>query len=418
MGPGEKIRVVIVDDIAETRENIRKLLQFENDVEVVGVGRTGREGIEVSKELKPDVVLMDINMPDMDGIAATEVIRKAVPFAQIVILSVQGDPNYMRRAMLAGARDFLTKPPTLDELTSAIRRAGQMAVDERAKAPVPGKGGGTGPIGASFQSESAGHVITVYSPKGGVGCTTVAINLAVALHSEETPVVIVDGNLQFGDVAVFLNEQGKNSIADLAPRADELDQEILNEVLISHNTSGLKILAAPLRPEYAENVTGEQFSKILEFLRQWFTYVVVDTASILTDAVLAAMDNSDLVVLLTTQDIPAIKDARLFLDLADVLKIDRRRVIFMMNRYDKRIGITPEKISENFKTDISAVIPADERVIIPSINRGVPFMLGNKGTPLAKAMLSLAETITQRINEMEKQEEEQVTATPKKFGRR
>lgn len=90
----------------------------------------------------------------------------------------------------------------------------------------------------------------------------------------------------------------------------------------------------------------------------------------------------------------------------------------MMNRYDKRIGITPEKISENFKTDISAVIPADERVIIPSINRGVPFMLGNKGTPLAKAMLSLAETITQRINEMEKQEEEQVTATPKKFGRR
>jgi DNA-binding NarL/FixJ family response regulator len=104
----DKIRVVIVDDIAETRDNIRKLLQFEPDVEVVGVARTGREAIDIAKDVKPDVLLMDINMPDMDGIAATEIIRKVVPFAQIVILSIQNDPNYMRRAMLAGARDFLT----------------------------------------------------------------------------------------------------------------------------------------------------------------------------------------------------------------------------------------------------------------------------------------------------------------------
>src|SRR3970040_1840035 len=98
----EKIRVIIVDDIAETRENIRKILQFESDLEVVGVARTGREGIDLAKEVKPDVVLMDINMPDMDGITATEAIRKSLPYIQIVILSVQSDPNYMRRAMQAG----------------------------------------------------------------------------------------------------------------------------------------------------------------------------------------------------------------------------------------------------------------------------------------------------------------------------
>ena len=124
MAADEKIRVMIVDDIAETRENIRKLLQFESDVEVVGVARTGREGCDLAKEYKPDVILMDINMPDMDGITATENIRKSVPFAQIIILSVQSDPSYMRRAMLAGARDFLAKPPAVEELTGAIRRAG------------------------------------------------------------------------------------------------------------------------------------------------------------------------------------------------------------------------------------------------------------------------------------------------------
>ena len=133
MADGQKVRVIIVDDIAETRENVRKLLQFEADIDVIGAAKSGREGIEFSKEQDPDVVLMDINMPDMDGIAATEEILRSQPHVQVIILSVQGDQNYMRRAMLAGARDFLTKPPMADELISAIRRAGDMAKMERTK---------------------------------------------------------------------------------------------------------------------------------------------------------------------------------------------------------------------------------------------------------------------------------------------
>ncbi len=407
MDSGEKIRVVIVDDIAETRENIRKLLQFEHDVEVVGVGRTGREGIEIAKETRPDVVLMDINMPDMDGITATETIRRNLPYTQIVILSVQGDPNYMRRAMLAGARDFITKPPSVDDLTSAIRRAGKMAHEERAKAPAR-VAGGTGPLAGVTTLVTQGKIITVYSPKGGTGCTTLAVNLAVALHNEETPAILVDGNLQFGDVAVFLNEQSKNSVVDLAPRAEELDPEIVEEVAVTHGPSGVKILPAPARPEYAENVSGEQFAKVLQYLRRLFSYVVVDTSSILTDATLAAIDNSDLVILVTNQDIPSIKNARLFLDLAEVLKINRKRILFVMNRYDRRIGITPEKIGESFKHPISAVLPLEERVVIPSINRGRPFMLDDKSRPVARAMLSLAETVRQRLVELAEAESEEV----------
>ena len=144
MPVGDKIRVVIVDDVSETRENVRKLLQFETGVDVVGLARTGKEAIQISQDLNPDVVLMDINMPDMDGIAATEAIRARQPAVQVVILSVQSDQNYMRRAMLAGARDFLTKPPMGDELISAIRRAGAMAQTERSKTvnvqPLPTAG--------------------------------------------------------------------------------------------------------------------------------------------------------------------------------------------------------------------------------------------------------------------------------------
>ena len=170
----------------------------------------------------------------------------------------------------------------------------------------------------------------------------------MTLQSEETPVALIDGNLEFGDLAVFLNLQGKLSIVDLASRADELDPEIVEEVMINHHASGVKILSCPPRPEYAESVNGEQFAKVLDYLRRLYSYVVIDAASSLTDVTLAALDTADVILLITTQDIPSIKNARLFLDLIDVLKISRRRIVFVMNKFDKRIGITADKVSESF----------------------------------------------------------------------
>jgi pilus assembly protein CpaE len=407
MADGEKIRVLIVDDVAETRENVRKLLQFESDIEVVAAARTGREAIQFTQETNPDVVLMDINMPDMDGIAATEAIRQKMPFVQVVVLSVQGDQNYMRRAMLAGARDFLTKPPIPDELVAAIRRAGKMAREERSKTSqifvaAPSRGTRTTMNGVIAQ----GKIIMIYSPKGGTGCTTLAVNLAVALCNEETHVVLVDANLQFGDVAIFLNEQGKNSILDLAPRVDELDPDIVEEVMIKNAASGVHILASPSRPEYGEKVSSDQFTKLLRYLRQLYVYVVVDTSSYLNDITLSVLDVADSVVLVTTQDIPSIKNDRLFLDLLLTLNIPIEKVALTMNKFDKRIAITPEKIGENLKKEVLAVIPLDERTVIPSVNRGVPFMLDNKTQPAARGIYALAEALRARLVKREMAESE------------
>jgi pilus assembly protein CpaE len=399
----DKVRVLIVDDVAETRENIRKLLQFEADVEVVSTARTGKEAVQQAFELKPDVILMDINMPDMDGIAATEAIRQRDQVVQIVILSVQGDPNYMRRAMLAGARDFLTKPPMADELISAIRRAGQMAHANRVKSVQVD----ASPVAAALNQStsvsglSQGHVIVVYSPKGGAGTTTLAVNLAVTLHNDETRAVLVDAKLQYGDVAVFLNEQGKNTIVDLTSRADELDEEVVDSVIIKHNASGLRVLAAPASPEQAEQVSPDQFVKLIKYMRQNYAYVVVDTASALDEVTLSALDNADIVVLVVTQDIPAIKNCRLFLDLMSTIDMPRERICFVMNKYDKRISITPEKVGENLKQPVVGVVPLDERVVIPSVNRGVPFMIDNKSQPSSKAVFSLAETVRKQIEAIE-----------------
>lgn len=410
MSDGEKISVVIVDDIAETRENIRKLLQFEPNVEVVGIGRTGEEAIRVSHETRPDVVLMDINMPDMDGITATERIRAKLPATQIVILSVQSDSNYMRQAMLAGARDFLTKPPDLDELISAIQRAGEMAHIEKKKAAntlaAVQASGFEASGGMILAPRHKGKIITIYGPKGGTGSTTITANLAVALHTEEKPVVVVDGRLQFGDLSFFFNEQTKNNMADVAIRADELDYEFIEDVLLEHGDTGIKILAAPPRPEQAEAVTGEQFGKVIRFLKNMFAYILIDTNSGLDEITLTAIDESDLIAVVTTQDIPSVKNVRLFLDLVMALGYPPEKLFLVMNKQDKRRSVTPERVVDIIKSEMAAVMPFDDRLVVPAMDRGVPFLIQNKTHPISKGIFDLANFIQKKIAFLEKEAEE------------
>jgi pilus assembly protein CpaE len=208
--------------------------------------------------------------------------------------------------------------------------------------------------------------------------------------------------MEFGDVMVFLNKQAKNSIVDLAPRANELDQDVIEEVTMLHQESGIKVLAAPPRPEFAESVDGDQFAQVLDFLRNFYSYVIVDCSSSLTDVTLSTIDTSDLIMLLTTQEIPAIKDSRLFLDLLQPLKINRERLLFVMNKYDKRVAIKPEKVSENFKQELKIVIPFEEKVVLPAINRGVPFMLGEKSKSITRSFISLTEEIRKRLSAPDK----------------
>jgi pilus assembly protein CpaE len=396
----DKIRVLIVDDIAETRENIRRLLQFERDMEVVGGARTGKEALSLARDTQPHVVIMDINMPDMDGISATEAMLKELPNTQIVILSVQNEPDYMRRAMLAGARDFLPKPPSADELVSTIRKVGQRALSQSAVAPsVQATGALVSPV--SLQAHH-GKIIVIYSPRGGVGRTMVATNLALALHTEDTPTVIVDASLQFGDVSACLNLQTRNSLLDLVDQAEELDTELVERITI-HHPSGLKVIAAPARPEQAEAVQGTQISKVIQFLSSVFQYVVVDTSANLTESTIGAIDASDIVILIGAPDLPTIKNLRMFFDLGEALNLTPQKVVLIMNRMDKRYGISAEKVADLLKQPIIAQIPLDDRVVPLSTNNGEPFILQDRTKPVARSILELAQALKSRLADIAQQ---------------
>jgi len=401
----EKTKVLIVDDIAETRENIKRMLSFEQAIEVIGVARTGREAIEQATILKPDVIIMDINMPDMDGIQATTEVKRKMPFIQVVILSVQSDPSYMRRAMLSGARDFLTKPPMIDELTEAIKRAGAMSHEEKKKAAAfsstPTDAGGM-PVVVQHAAPK-GKVIGVYSPKGGSGRTTIAVNIAIALHENGNRVALIDGSLQFGDVAVFLNEQGKNTILDLAPRVKELDPDIVQEVMLTHKSSGIDVLAAPDRPDFniLGKVSGEAFQELLDYLRRLYEYIIVDTSTNLDQVWAATMDAASTVILVVTQDIPSIKHTSSFLKLAETEGIKRDKFFVVMNKFDKKVNIAPERVGEILHVPVTATIPFDDKFVSNAINSGKPFMIDKKTEIVSRGIQTLADQVKEKIAKLE-----------------
>jgi len=396
--PGEVIRVILVDDITQTRETIVRSLRFQDDIDIVATASNGLQAIQLVRQLKPDVVVMDVNMPDMDGITATANIKRDVPNTEIVILTVQDDLDYMRRAMLAGARDFLAKPPMIDELVLAVERAGAQARQNRQNRPAM-----TAALPAQAR-RTRGRIITVYSPRGGSGCTMLAVNLALGLHSEEHPAAIIDGDLQFGDVPVLFNTQSPLSIADLAPRVDELDPELVNDVLVRH-PSGVKILH-PTRPERAELITGPQFGQLATYFSELFPYVVLDTSHRLNDITLAALDVSDLIVLVSTLDIPSISRVRKFIELAPLLNLNPKKIVLVVNMFDPRVGISPEKLPQAFGHEPAALIPLAYSLVLGSVNNGIP-LLAKRETiqqPAGEAVARLVKHVRQRLRETEQAE--------------
>ena len=384
----EQIRVVIVDDIAETREHLTKLLSFETDIEVVGAASSGEEAVELTGRLSPDILLMDINMPGMDGIATTERISATFPATSIIMMSVQGEADYLRRSMLAGAREFLVKPFSSDELTTSIR---QVHIAREAEAqPHARRRPGRRRRDAAHKD---GKVVTLFAPKGGVGRTTLAVNLAVALAGEQRQTVtLVDGSFQFGDVGVLLNLNPKNkSIIDVVADPGATDEELVDTTLINHST-GIKVLLAPPSPEMAELVTVDQIRRMMHRLRDTNDFTVIDLWPHFNDVTLALLDMSDVILTILTLEISNIKNIRLFLEVAEQLGYgDQLKLV--LNRADSAFGIRVADVEISVGRKIDHQVVSDGRTVVYALNRGVPFVWSNSQAPVSEDILKISRAL-------------------------
>lgn len=360
----DSIRLVIVDDVKEARDNIRALLELGSRIEVVGEAENGNDALLKAKELFPDIMLMDINMPVKDGVEATKEISIEFPEIAIIITSVQDEPEYMRRAMSAGAREYIVKPFSCDDLVETVVRTYDLELKRRRKMIEP-----------KPEEKINARIISVFSSKGGTGKTTIATNLAISLAKQtKKGVALLDLDMLFGNVAVLMNVSVKTNIAELVKVINSLDEELLDEYMVTH-ISSVRVLTAPVKPEYAEYITDQHIKKILNLLSRKYHYIVIDTASNFSETTLAALDASDRILFISTTELPCIQNTITGLGVMETLKYPDSKVDIVLNRASEQFGVKYTDFEGTIKHKIWAYIPEDNLTVIKSANKGLPFVM-------------------------------------------
>lgn len=392
-GPESKMRILIVDDNKDTRENVSRLLAFESDMEVIGQAYNGQQSLDMAIEMRPHIVLMDINMPDMDGITATREMTTQVPYCQVIIMSVQFETDYMRAAMLAGARDYQTKPFSADELVNCIRRVYARGIPLYQQYEAVMRAQQTKSEVAIIQAAPenlAAPVFMVYSPKGGCGKSAISINLAVALQREHPGITLLDADLQLGDLPVDLNLRPTATISDLVV-SSRPNPDLLPKVLMSHS-SGINVLFAPQKPEMMELITGNMMIQVVRTLKSQAKAIVIDAASYLTDHNLALIEAASDVLLVISPDLPSVKNARLFLELAPNLGLRPDRIVLVINRATMPGAIPALQIEKALKVARVFTVPEDPKLRL-SLIKGVSVFQLDANAPSAVAIAELAKAL-------------------------
>lgn len=327
-----------------------------------------------------DAVVLGSTVDLSSALSLSESMRVTRPSLAVILVRRRVDTSVLTDALRAGVFEVVDERD-LAGLNSAVRRARELARQLRETV-----GGG----GSIAEPQSRGQLVTVFSAKGGCGKTTLATNLAAALADRgRREVCLVDLDLAFGDVAIALQLFPAHTIADAVPLADSLDASAVASLLTPHSP-GLTTLVAPIEPGTAESIPASLVSTILDLLKQQFDFVIVDTPPAFDDHVLAAFDQSDMVALLATLDIPALKNLKLTLETLDLLNYPRERWRLVLNRADSKVGLALNEVEKTLKAPIAAQIPSS-RDVPASINRGVPIVLDDPKHPVTLAIKSFAE---------------------------
>ena len=322
-----------------------------------------------------DCVVLGPSVDQQDVFALAEEMRLRRPSLGVVMVRRRIDTAILSDALRSGVREVVQERD-LAGLATAVRRQREIATRLREQIERP-EGGD--PV------SRGGKVVTVFSAKGGCGKTTLATNLAASLaDSGKGSVALLDLDLAFGDVAIALQLFPTHTIADAVPIGEDLDGPALLSLLTSHR-SGLQALVAPMEPSAADTIDVLTVTRIIDLLRDEFDYVVIDTPPALDDNVLAAFDRSDVVALLATLDIPALKNLKLTLETLELIGFPRDRLKIVLNRSDSKVGLALSEVEKTLKAPIVAQIPSS-RDVPASTNRGVAIVSDEPKNPVSLAI--------------------------------
>ena len=322
--------------------------------------------------------LLVIVGPDVDQQSASalaEQVRSERPEVSVILLRRRLDVTILGQALRAGFREVVAYDD-LTALSNACRRSLEISHQ------MVGISGGAPTL--------EGKVIMVFNAKGGCGKTTIATNLGAYMASTGSRVLLVDLDLAFGDVAISLQLRPEASVGDLVAMTGHIDAQGIASVVTKHD-SGLDTVCAPSRPSEVDTISGATVGEMLRVARRSYDFVIIDTPPAFSEHVLAALDLCDMLVLLATLDIPAVKNLRLTLDTLDLLGHPRDARIVILNRSDVKVGLRVEDVVSAIKQPIAAMVPSSFHVPA-SVNRGVPIILDEPKHPVSVALRLFADT--------------------------
>ncbi len=389
-----RVSVAIVEGHAPTRERMVALL---------GEGVTPFANIEeLTARLTgtvPVVVVLGPSCANEDVLAIAERVMRQYPMLATILVVDELSTTLLQQALRAGVRDVLALAGEADALAQAVQRMA-ITLDQAPRlspAVVNGDGGGGGTVVGSDGGpvteleEVNGQVLTVFSTKGGSGKSVLAASLAVTLaQRSDKPVCLVDADLQFGDIAVMLKLTPHHTIVDAVSVLDRMDAPLLDSLLVTHEPSGLRVLPAPLEPAFADQVGAAEMVAIVEMLRSFCSFVVVDTPAYFNDVVLGLVEVSDKVMLVAGMDIPNIKNVKIGLQTLRLLNTPMDKLLLVLNRANSKVKLDIGEVERTLQLNADALIPSD--VVVPqSVNKGEPVVLHSPKSGVSKSIQQLAE---------------------------
>jgi pilus assembly protein CpaE len=386
----DPLRVLSITSNEHLGRLIRTTLETEVNYFLIGPQEFNNDLMEDIEEKQPTCILLDYLSPADNLINLVDNISLQFPEVMVVVILPEDKASEVNNVILAGARAFMVQPFTQKELLDTMAR-----VRELYQRSQQGK---TGAASAEIPMATRGTFV-VFSPKGGVGCSTVAINLAIALKDElRQEVLLMDGKLLFGDLDLMLNLKTQNSISDLVPHLGSLDETLIRDVTSEH-ISGLKVLPAPSNLAAAQGVHPEELHLILTSVQNVYPNIVIDSGNSLSENTVTFMDACHKIILVINPDIASLRDASRFIDICrTTLSIPKEKILLVINQHDQRDGLSREDIERSLHMKVFANLPNDPRLSMQSINRGVPLLMQTQNNiPLRKAFLGMAKALAATI---------------------
>jgi pilus assembly protein CpaE len=333
------------------------------------------------------VVVLGPSCSEPSDLAIIEQWGRTHPNVATVLVTSELSTQLLHKALRAGVKDVLSAPIDQELLVETVGRIAESLPGGSEASLAPG---GATPETAPLADGERGRVISVFSTKGGSGKSVTATNLGVILAKQSSkPVVILDGHMQFGDVAVMLKLQPQHTAIDAIAQLDDLDPSMIESFMTVHEPSGLYVLPAPLEPTFADQISGEQISRLIEAIRGFAGHVIVDLPAIFNEVVLSVLEGADEIVLVAGLDIPNIKNVKIGLSTLQLLSVPKERIHLVLNRSNSKVKLDVSEVERTLGVPAAAHVPSD--VVVPiSVNKGSPVVLSAPKSGPARAFELLA----------------------------